>query len=101
MDWLYHGCILKNTDWTNKIIDAGENYLVPTGKCFWKDPSDVKHKVKTRFQTKNEPTVDYKAFDGYHFKREYIDQWVLGKEIWKQNHLFFYVMWNIRFCFYC
>ena len=80
MDWLYHGCMLKNVDGTNQIIDAGENCFVPTGKCFWKDPSDVKNKVKTRFQTKNEPTVDYKAFDDYQFKREFINRWVLGKE---------------------
>ena len=48
MDHIYHGCFLKNADGTNKIIAAGDKCLVATGKCFWKDPSDVKHGVKTR-----------------------------------------------------
>ena len=62
MDRLYHGCMLKNADRTNKIIAAGENGILPTHKYFWKDPSDVKNKVKTRSQTENEPTVDFKTF---------------------------------------
>lgn len=62
MDRLYHGCMLKNAGGTNRIIDAGEKCLVMTRKCFWKDPSDVKNKVKTRSQTENEPTVDFKTF---------------------------------------
>ena len=32
----------KNTNGTNKIIGPGEKFLVPTGKCFWKDPEDIK-----------------------------------------------------------
>ena len=30
MDRLYHGCMLKNADRTNKIIAAGENGILPT-----------------------------------------------------------------------
>ena len=73
MDRLYHGCMLKNAEGTNRIIDAGEKCLVMTRKCFWKDPSDVKNKVKTRSQTENEPNIDYKMFNDYHIKREWID----------------------------
>lgn len=69
MDRLYHGCMLKNADGTNRIIDAGEKCLVMARKCFWKDPSEV----KTRSQTENEPNIDYKMFDNYHVKREWID----------------------------
>ena len=48
MDKIYHGCFNKNADGTNKIIVAGERCFEPTDKCFWKDPNDVKHEVKTR-----------------------------------------------------
>ena len=83
MDCIYHGCFPKNTDGMNKIIAKGDKCLVPTNKCFWKDPSDVKNRVETRSQTENKPTVDYKTIDGYCVKRKWIDRWVLGK---KQNN---------------
>lgn len=65
MDCNYHSCFTKNTDGTNRIIAKGDMCLVPTNKCFWKDSSGVKDRVKTRSPTENDPTVDYKAFDGY------------------------------------
>ena len=63
MQRLYHGCFLKNADGTNRIIAPGEKCLVATDKCFWKDPSDVVNRVKTRSQVKNEPAVEFKTFD--------------------------------------
>ena len=80
MDCLYRGCMFKNADRTNKIIAAGEKCQVPTRECFWKDPCDVKHTVKTRSQARNEPTIDYKAFYDCQFRKGFIDRWVLGKE---------------------
>ena len=32
----------ENADGTNKIIGPGEKCLVTIGKCFWKDPRDIK-----------------------------------------------------------
>ena len=32
----------KNADGTNKLIGPGEKSLIPTNKCFWKDPEDIK-----------------------------------------------------------
>ena len=47
----------KNADGTNKS-NAGEKWLVSTGKCFWKDPQDIKNcEVKTQSCSKKEPTV--------------------------------------------
>ena len=36
-----------------------------TNKCFWKDPNDVKHEVKTRSRAHNKPTITFEAFDKY------------------------------------
>ena len=54
--------------------------LIETNNCFWKEPTYIKNKVKTRCQTENEPTVDYKTFNDYNTKREWNDRWLLGKE---------------------
>ena len=42
MENIYHGCITENADGTNKIIGPGEKCLVRIGKCFRKDPRDIK-----------------------------------------------------------
>ena len=63
MDRFCHSCYYKNTDGTNKIIAAGENCLLRTNKCFWKDPCDVSNGVKTRSRAKSELTVNFRAVD--------------------------------------
>ena len=35
-------------------------------ECFWKDPCEVKHGVKTRSPAKNEPRVTLKDFNHYY-----------------------------------
>ena len=65
MGKIYHGCFYKNADGTNKIIVARERCFAPTDKCFWKDPNDVKHGVKTRSRANNKPTVSFQAVDKY------------------------------------
>ena len=52
MERVYHGCAYVNGDGTRKLIAEGHSCLVPTNKCFWKDPSDVATHVKTRLVTK-------------------------------------------------
>ena len=42
MELIYHGCITKNADGTNKIIGLGEKCLTLSAQCFWKDPRDIK-----------------------------------------------------------
>ena len=39
---IYHGCMTKNADGSNRIIGPAQKCLVPTDKCFWKDPEDIK-----------------------------------------------------------
>ena len=60
---IYHGYFYKNVDGTNKIIKTGDKCLAPTDECFWKDPRDIKHRVKTRSRAKNEPRITLKDFN--------------------------------------
>ena len=55
----YHGCMLKNSDGTNKIITGTEKCITPTNTCMWKHPCNVPNGVKTRSKAKNKPTVGY------------------------------------------
>ena len=78
MKKIHHVCMAKNADGTNKIIGPGEKCLIPTEKCFWKDPRDIKKgKVKTRSCTKKEPIVSIKGYHDYKQQRQWINRWVL------------------------
>ena len=69
MDRINHGCVYANADGTRKIIANGENCLVRTNKCFWKDPVDVVTRVRTRSMTKTKRCVSMHAFN-YYFRRK-------------------------------
>ena len=69
MDRIYHGCWLKYSNGTNKIIDRGEKCLTPTNKYLWKDTSDIINTIRARFQLKNEPTAHWKTIDSYFDQR--------------------------------
>ena len=68
-------------DGTNKLIGLGEKCLVPTNRCFWKDPRDVRDcKVKTRNCTEKDSTVSIRDYDTSMSQRQWINRWVLGIE---------------------
>ena len=71
---IYHDCMLKNADGTNKIIGSTEKCLIPTDKCMWKLPYEVPNGVKTRSRAKNEPTVNYEEVDRYFATKYFIHQ---------------------------
>ena len=50
---------------TRKIIAKGNLCLVPTKRCFWKDPSEVDSCVKTRSMTKRKRCVSRAVFNRY------------------------------------
>ena len=62
-------CGLKYSNGANVIISRNEKYLIPTNKCFWKDPKDIINAVKTRSQLKKQPTAHYKTIDKYFKQR--------------------------------
>ena len=65
MACLFHGCTYANFDGTRKLINASHKCLVPTNKCFWKDPCDITTQIKTRSMTKEERVVPLKLFNKY------------------------------------
>ena len=66
MDRIYHGCMTKNADRTNRLIGPGEKCLVPTARPFWKYIEDIPAVgVKTRKQYKNQPTASNRTFGTY------------------------------------
>ena len=78
MDKIYHGCMKKNADGSNKLIGPGQKFFVPTADCFQKNPSDVKHcKVKTRSHT----MLHGKTTIIYFKPQEWISQWILGTNL--------------------
>ena len=83
MDFIFHGCMTKNADGTNRIIGPGEQYFVPTVNCFRKYPDYVvKHEVQTRFQAKKLHTVSLTAFDRY-FKEKSTPRWIAAPHGWE------------------
>ena len=83
MELIYHGCMTKNADGTNKIIGPGEKCLTLTAQCFWKDPQDIKSSaVKTRSQAARQPTVSTQGYNYYFENKERIRQWISGTEMY-------------------
>ena len=48
----FHGCMRKNKDGSNRIIENGKRCLWPTTSPFWKKTVDVPFKISTRSQEK-------------------------------------------------
>ena len=85
MDRIYHGCMTKNADGTNRIIVPGEQCLVPTANCFSKYPENVvKHGVKIRSQAKKLHTVNLIAFDRY-FQEKSTPRWIATPHGWEPH----------------
>ena len=78
MDRLYHGCMTKDADGTNRLIGPGEECPVPTVRPFWKYIEDIETSgLKTRTQYKKQSTVSNTAFDTYfeNKNKEDIERW--------------------------
>ena len=65
MGYIYHGCLRKNADGTNRIIGTGEKCLISVCKPFWKYIEDIPSGIKTRSQYNKQPLVDLIGFDTY------------------------------------
>ena len=93
---IYHGCFYENADGTNKIIKAGEKCLVPTDECFWKDPCDIRHGVKTRSHAKNEPKVTLRDFNRY-YDEKLVDFWINKETIDLLCKIIYLVIYNYEY----
>ena len=61
----FHGCMCKNKDSSNRIIEKGKEGLCPTTIPFWKKPVDVLFKVSTRSQENKKELVKRADFNRY------------------------------------
>ena len=87
MELIYHGCMTKNADGTNKIIGPGEKCLTPTAQ-------DIKSSgVKTHNQAARQPTVSTQDYNYYFENKERIRQWISCTEMYimKESDQFFVV----------
>ena len=78
MDRLYHGCMTKDADGTNRLIGPGEECPVPTVRPFWKFIEDIETSgLKTRTLYEKQSTVSNRAFDTYfeNKNKEDIERW--------------------------
>ena len=74
----FHGCMRKNKDGSNRIIEKGKECLCPTISPFWKKAVDVSFKVSTRSQENKKELVKRADFNSYcrRRSRENIRRWL-------------------------
>ena len=61
----FHGCMAKNKDGTNRIIEKNHICFCPTSAPFWKKIADVNFKVRTGSQEQKQDLVKRKDFNRY------------------------------------
>ena len=61
----FHGCIPKNKDGSNRIVEKGKRCLCPTTSPFWKKTVDVPFQVSTRSQENKKELVKRADFNGH------------------------------------
>ena len=74
----FHGCLLKNRDRTNRIIEKNKKCLWPTSSPFWKKTSVVSFRIRTRSQEQKQELVKRSDFNRYCRRRgrEDIKKWL-------------------------
>ena len=61
----FHGCMQKNKDGSNRIIEKSSWCLSPTTSPFWKKAVDVPFKINTRSQENKKQLVKRAEFSRY------------------------------------
>ena len=96
-DRVFHGCMNKNNDGTNRIIEKNFTCFCPTNMPFWKRARDVDFCVRTCSQDTRQDVVKRQDFNRYcRYKgREDIRRWMSAdvSEVYflKENGRFFVV----------
>ena len=73
---IYHSCLNKKKDGSNRLFEKGDLCCTPTNSPFWKRPSDVTNGARTRSQEKEQKKVDVEEFNRY-FQNLWNIQWWL------------------------
>ena len=93
-DRVFQGCMRKNSDGTNRIIEKNFICLYPTNMPFWKRARDVYFLVRTCFQEARQDFVKRLGFNRYCRRRgrEDIKRWLSADEsevyVMKENDRF-------------
>ena len=96
-DRVFHGCMRKSNDSTNRIIGKNSTCLFPTTMPFWKIARDVDFCVRTRSQEARQDFVKRQDFNRHCRQRgrEDIKRWLSADEsevyFMKENDRFFVV----------
>ena len=91
----FHGCIRKNKDRSNRVIENEQECLCPTTSPFWKKAIDVSVKVSTRAQENKKELVKRADFNRYSRQRgrEDIRGWLEADDLdvyfLKESDIFF------------
>ena len=75
-DKIYHGCLNKNKDGSNKLFKKGDRCCILTSCPFWKRPWDVPNGVTTRAQEKEQKRVKLDYFNKYFQNIVNIQRWL-------------------------
>ena len=96
-DRVFHGCMNKNNDGTNRIIEKNFTCFCPTNMPFWKRAREVDFCVRTCSQDTRQDVVKRQDFNRYcRYKgREDMRRWMSAdvSEVYflKENDRFFVV----------
>ena len=73
---IYHGCLNKNKDGSNRLFEKGDQCCIPINCPFWKQLWDVPNGVKTRSQEKEHKKVKIEDFNRYFQNIVNIQRWL-------------------------
>ena len=74
----FHGCLRRNRDGTNRIIEKGKSCLRPTSFPYWKKIEDTPEGIHTRSQEHKQELVKRADFNRYCRQRgwENVKKWL-------------------------
>ena len=75
-DKIYHSCLNKNKDGSNRPIEKGDRCCTPINCPFWKQVWDVPNDVRTRSQEKKQKKVTVDGFNKYFRNIVNIQRWL-------------------------
>ena len=73
---IYHSCLNKNKDGSNRLFKKGDRCCTLTNSSCWKRAWDVTSGVRTRSQEKTTRKIDVEGFDSYFRNFWNIHRWM-------------------------
>ena len=73
---IYHSCLHKNKDGSNKLFQKGDQCCLTTNSPFWKYAWYITNGVRTRSQEKEQEKVNTEVFNYYFQNLWNIRRWL-------------------------